>query len=56
MNRKDESGVSPLYLAVFTGHPEVVRFLLDSGAEPDFSNPEQPLLHCCAERGFLEIA
>jgi hypothetical protein len=32
---KTEYGQTPLYLAAFNGHEEVVRYLLDKGASPD---------------------
>jgi len=57
INKKDESGVHPLYLAVYCGHLDVTKFLLDNGAKPSLASDVQKatLLHICAERGYTEL-
>ncbi|KAF9448191.1 hypothetical protein P691DRAFT_730183, partial [Macrolepiota fuliginosa MF-IS2] len=38
---KDESGSTPLIEAVKSGHADIVRVLLDKGADPSHGSPEQ---------------
>jgi hypothetical protein len=50
----------PLHLAVFTGHTELVRLLLQHGADPGQSiytyNSWNKLLSCAQERGYRHIS
>ena len=57
INKKDESGVHPLFLAVYCGNVEVTKFLLANGAKPALAsdNHKATLLHICAERGYAEL-
>jgi ankyrin repeat protein len=50
-------GWSPIGYAAFQGHLEVVRFLLDSGADVDARAPNQatPLMFA-ARNGHIEVA
>ena len=34
LNSADESGVTPIFLAVYTGNLEVCQALIDAGADP----------------------
>ena len=34
VNAPDQSGVTPLFLATYTGHEDVVQMLVDRGADP----------------------
>ena len=56
VNEADLTGVTPLFLAVFTGNLDVVLLLLESGADPLKASKKASPLHICAERGFFEIA
>ena len=58
MNLKDESGIHPLFLAVFQGNTEVTKIMLQQGADPMIASDPNgvTLLHICAERGYSEIA
>lgn len=56
LNSADESGVTPLFLAVYTGNVEVVQILIDAGADPMESTKKVSPMHVCAERGFHDIA
>jgi ankyrin repeat protein len=41
INMKDASGLSLLYYASLNNHPEIVKFLLSNGADPDISTFEK---------------
>ena len=58
VNKKDESQIHPLFLAVFMGNIEVTKLLLAQGADPiSASDPNGvTILHICAERGYSELA
>ena len=58
VNKKDLSGVHPLFLSCYTGNFEVTLLLIESGADPSQAHNETGAtpLHVCAERGFNEIA
>jgi ankyrin repeat protein len=56
VDKQDESGKSPLHLAIERGFSDIARYLIEQGADvnvPDSSH-ESPLHHC-ASRGNLEI-
>ena len=57
INKKDQSEVHPLFLAVYSGNLEVTKFLLDSGAKTALASDAHgaTLLHICAERGYSEL-
>ena len=40
VNARDEKGLQPLHLAVIKGHDDVVRVLLDSGADIEAKNAD----------------
>ncbi|HWV98450.1 MAG TPA: ankyrin repeat domain-containing protein [Candidatus Acidoferrum sp.] len=50
----------PIHLAVYAGNAEIVKHLLDQGADPGQSvytyNSWDKLLHCATERGHRQIA
>lgn len=48
--------MTPLFLAVYTGHEDVVQALLEANADPMKSFINGSPLHICAERGFVKIA
>ena len=53
---KDKTGVSPLYVATYTGNLEIVRELVMKNVDPSCKGPKQStVLHVCAERNFFEI-
>lgn len=56
VNEKAEAGWTPLLYAVAQGYPEIVKILLDAGANPDDSNVHKitPLMYS-ARYGNLEI-
>ena len=57
INYPDSEGVSSsLYVSVFEGNLDMVKLLLDKGADP-YSRAihGSNVLHICAERGFTEI-
>ena len=58
VNKKDESGIHPLFLSCFTGNFELTKLLMESGADPSQSSNNHNVspLHICAERGFHELA
>ena len=58
VNKKDLSGVHPLFLSCFTGNFELTLLLIESGSDPLKAHNEvgATVLHICAERGFHEIA
>lgn len=57
LNKKDLSGIHPLFLSVFQGNTDVTKALLEEGADPmQASDPNGvTLLHICAERGYSEL-
>lgn len=53
-NNTDLTGVSPLFLAVYTGKTDIVNALITSGCDPIKSTtPKFSPLHICAERGLF---
>lgn len=56
LNSPDESGVTPLFLAVYTGNVDVCNALIEAGADPMQSTQKVSPLHICAERGFHDIS
>ncbi|KAH9893129.1 ankyrin repeat-containing domain protein [Xylariomycetidae sp. FL2044] len=53
--RASTKNLSPLYVAVYDGHLEVVKLLLEKGADPDSRcETDTPLLSACL-RGYLDI-
>ena len=58
VNKKDLSGIHPIFLSCFTGNFEVTLLLIESGGELEQAHNETGAtpLHICAERGFNEIA
>ena len=57
VNRKDQSHIHPLFLAVFAGNIELTKALLKQGSDPMQASDSNnvTLLHICAERGYSEI-
>ncbi len=53
---KSEDGSTPLYLAAFKGFPQIVKSLLDSGADPDTENNRawSPIL-VAAANGHVQV-
>ena len=50
-------GITPLIVAIANGHVEIVRYLLEQGADRDkASNGCSTPLHWAAKGGYLEIA
>ena len=57
MEKADNDGFIPLMIASGNGQLEVMRYLLDQGANRDkAANGGWTSLHCAAEQGHLEIA
>ncbi|MFP3948572.1 MAG: ankyrin repeat domain-containing protein [Longimicrobiales bacterium] len=59
VRRTSSDGFSPLGLAAFFGHPEVVEVLLEAGAEPDVASENTMRvtpLHSAAAHGESEVA
>ena len=54
MNRANEDGVTPLFVACQQGHVDVARLLLDNGAEVD-RNGATPLFVAC-QNGHVDAA
>src|SRR5437763_1893782 len=56
-NSKDSSGVSALYIAAENGHTDVVKLLLEKGADVNVAKRDdgQTPLWRAAEYGYLEI-
>ena len=56
LNPRDKYGWTPLYCAVHHGNIEVVKLLLELGADTSVSNAQQKTpLHCAASQGRREI-
>ena len=57
-NSVDEAGSSPLHLASWAGHGEVVRVLLETGPSVPNVNltngDKETALHCAAQYGHVE--
>ena len=43
-DKADDEGRTPLYFAAVNEHPDVVRLLLDKGADPNIPTPEGRIL------------
>ena len=58
VNKKDLSGIHPIFLSCFSGNFEVTLLLIKSGADltQAYNETGTTPLHICAERGFHEIA
>jgi len=52
-----EFGIRPLFMAIFTGHYAVAKFLLEKGANPNgvFKPTEWTMLHLASHFGELQI-
>lgn len=56
INEKDAKGYSPLMLAAYNGHLELVRYLLENGADPNSVDyGESSILMGVAFKGYTEI-
>lgn len=56
INAQDADGHNPLHMACINGHTNIVRFLIDHGADPNIQNHEgNTPLHIAAEYGYTEI-
>ncbi|KAI8048050.1 ankyrin repeat-containing domain protein [Gilbertella persicaria] len=57
INSQDkEAGWTPLLIAVSAGHTDVVKLLLEKGADPSLENEtSQSVLHYAASKNRLEI-
>jgi len=56
VNVASPNGITPLHVASFQGHPEIVKLLLDAGAKVNAENSgEFTALHMAAEKGHAEI-
>ncbi|CAL1695190.1 unnamed protein product [Somion occarium] len=52
---KDHTGVTPLICAVQSGHLEIVRLLLDKGADPHNVSSQGPPEQYTADQGIIEL-
>ena len=56
MNHVDSNGLTALHWAALNGHLEVVKLLVESGADVDHvSEKGWTALHCAAYNGHLEV-
>ncbi|KAI3859141.1 hypothetical protein MKX03_017847, partial [Papaver bracteatum] len=56
VDSKDTTGITPLYHAIFNGHLDAVRYLLEKGANADASNDTNNTpLHIAAGKGDTKI-
>ncbi|MCG8340467.1 MAG: ankyrin repeat domain-containing protein [Cytophagales bacterium] len=51
----DDNGATPLHWAAFNGHLEVVRLLIDKGADKEAKHIGQTSLHWAVIRNHLEV-
>ena len=57
VNGEDNLGMTPLHWAAYTGHGDVLKVLLEHGADPDAKDRDELTpLHCAARKGFIDIA
>ena len=54
-NKKDLSGISPIYLACYTQQEAIVKLLLQNGADPLLCDKKAMPLHYCAQKNLTEI-
>ena len=56
INQTNDKGYSPLVLATYHGHAEVVNFLLDHGAEANANSSYGTPLMAAVVKGYYEIS
>lgn len=56
INETDKSGCTAIYMACFKNNYELVKYLLENGADPSkLCTNESTPLHICCERGFIDV-
>jgi hypothetical protein len=55
INAQDESGWTPLHRAVYSGEIDVVRFLIDQGADYNITDGEGSSVYYAFEYGYVKL-
>ena len=56
LDLSDEDGISPLYIASYQGHNDVVRVLLEAGADPNqLGKDSTSPLYIASQEGYANI-
>ena len=56
LNKADYRGITPLGMAVFNGHEQLVSLLLRAGADSQKTYGKKSLLEIAQQKGYAQIA